>query len=739
MSKITLIISFTFSLAALYAQQNVLRKAEQKYALLSYSSAIPLFEEVVSSKMNSPLVEAKLAHSYYETGNLSAAELLFEKAFQKDPSLASEYSLQYADVLRRNGKYKESDRIVEAFHNQTKSTLIGNYYKANQNYLEAIRNNTGYFAVSTVSFNSPFADFGAYFNPNNQGLYLISARSNDPVKWTYTWNNSSFLDTYVIRKGQKEKVKRLHRKINTKFHEGPLCFSNNKVYFTRNNIDKGKMRKDINNIQNLMLFVADVNAKGKWSNIRKVNINNKEYSIGHPTVSADGKTLYFVSDMPGGFGGPDIYKAEIKANGDLGNPINLGNKINTEGKEMFPWISPKGQLFFSSTGFVGLGGLDIYVADLDGQGNVNAIQHCGPEINSSADDFGLSFLPNGENGYFSSNRAGGKGDDDIYSFQQLKPFLFAVRIKGLVTDQNSSTPLANSSVSLYDNQGNLIQQVKTDMQGNYEFQVEPGMSYELKFEGQEYLSKSIFSPEGLNTGDIRIDAKLEKKPAFGILCLVTEAEKLNPLSNVSVTIKDIISGKILINAITDGKGTIENALEDVKIGNTLKLDISLSKEGYLSKNQSIELTIKNSGIINLHELMDLSIGKIEVGIDLASLIDIKPIYFDLGKYIIRKDAALELDKIVKIMNDYPTMVIELGSHTDCRGTIASNATLSDNRAKASAEYIKKRITNPERIYGKGYGESKLKVDCPCEGTVKSTCSEEEHQKNRRTEFIIVKM
>jgi outer membrane protein OmpA-like peptidoglycan-associated protein/tetratricopeptide (TPR) repeat protein len=739
MSKITLILSFTFSLAALFAQQNVLRRAEQKYALLSYSSAIPLYEKVVSSEMNSPLIEAKLAHSYYETGNLSAAELFFVKAFQKDPSLASDYSLQYADVLKQLGKYKESDRLVEAFHNQTKSTLIGNYYKANQNYLESIRNNTGYFTVSTVSFNSEHADFGAYFNPNNQGLYLISARSNDPVKWTYTWNNSSFLDTYVIQKGQKEKVKRLHRKINTKFHEGPLCFSNNKVYFTRNNIDKGKMRRDMNNIQNLMLFVADVNVKGKWSNIQKVNINNKEYSIGHPTVSVDGQTLYFVSDMPGGFGGPDIYKAEIKANGDLGNPVNLGNKINTEGKEMFPWISPAGQLFFSSTGFAGLGGLDIFVADLDNQGNVKAIQHCGPEINSPADDFGLSFLPDGKNGYFSSNRAGGKGDDDIYSFQQLKPFLFAVRIKGLVTDQNSSNPLSNSIVSLFDMYGNLIQQVKTDMQGNYEFQVEPGMSYELKFEGQDYISKSISSPEGLNTGDIRIDAQLEKKPAFGILCVVMESISKSPLTNVTITIKDRNTGKTLVDTRTDEKGSIEKALENVNIGSTLKLDVSLSKEGFLSKNQSVELTIKTPGMIKLHELLDVNMGKVDVGIDLSSLIEIKPIYFDLGKFTIRKDAAIELDKIVKIMNENPTMEIELGSHTDCRGSFSSNSTLSDNRAKASADYIKKRISNPNRIYGKGYGESKLKIDCPCEGTIKSSCSEDDHQQNRRTEFIIMKM
>lgn len=739
MSKITLILSFTFSLAALFAQQNVLRRAEQKYALLSYSSAIPLYEEVVSSEMNSPHIEAKLAHSYYETGNLSAAELLFEKAFQKDSSLASDYSLQYVDVLKQLGKYKESDKLVEAFHNQTKSTLIGNYYKANQNYLESIRNNTGYFTVSTVSFNSEYADFGGYFNPNNQGLYLISARATDPVKWTYTWNNSSFLDTYVIQKGQKEKVKRLHRKINTKFHEGPLCFSNNKVYFTRNNIEKGKMRRDLNNIQNLMLFIADVNAKGKWSNIRKLNINNKEYSIGHPSVSADGKTLYFVSDMPGGFGGPDLYKASILEDGNLGSPTNLGNKINSEGKEMFPWISPAGQLFFSSTGFAGLGGLDIFVANLDNQGNVKAIQHCGPEINSPADDFGLSFLPDGKNGYFSSNRAGGEGDDDIYSFKQLKAFVFNIRLNGIVTDAINSNLLPNTTVKLVDENGQVLKETRSDNNAHFTFDLDPNTYYSLQFESPTHIGKSIPVSTFNSTGDLIQNATLEKKPAFGLLCIVSEANSSKPLEDVQVLIKDKSTGKIILNATTNLKGDVQVALEESKIGDKLTLEVSLSKEGYLTKKQDVNVSINSPGMINLHELMDVSLGKIDVGIDLATLIDIKPIFFDLGKYTIRKDAAIELEKIIKIMNEYPGMEIELGSHTDCRGSIASNNLLSANRAKASADYIKKRISSPNRIYGKGYGESKLKIDCPCEGTVKSSCSEDEHQQNRRTEFIIIKM
>jgi outer membrane protein OmpA-like peptidoglycan-associated protein len=191
--------------------------------------------------------------------------------------------------------------------------------------------------------------------------------------------------------------------------------------------------------------------------------------------------------------------------------------------------------------------------------------------------------------------------------------------------------------------------------------------------------------------------------------------------------------------LTTKTGDIEKELLDKKVNDQLSYTIRLEKPGYLSKVVTFNYTILQMGRINVHETLDLTMDKIDIGLDLTSIIDINPIYFDLGKYTIRADAAIELNKIVKVMNENPAMEIELGSHTDCRGSIASNEKLSDNRAKASANYIKERITNPERINGKGYGEAQLKVDCPCEGTVKSTCSEDEHQKNRRTEFVIIKM
>jgi outer membrane protein OmpA-like peptidoglycan-associated protein len=221
--------------------------------------------------------------------------------------------------------------------------------------------------------------------------------------------------------------------------------------------------------------------------------------------------------------------------------------------------------------------------------------------------------------------------------------------------------------------------------------------------------------------------------------LVTDASTKQPLGATKLKITDQKTGEVLIDTLTSITGDVMKGLTERKVGNQLSLVIELKKDGYLGKTVNFNHAITQPGIINVHEQLDLSLDKLDVGMDLAKLIDIKPIYFDLNKFNIRKDAAIELEKIVKVMNEYPSMVIELGSHTDCRASIAYNEKLSDNRAKASAAYIKSRITNPGRIYGKGYGEAKLIVDCPCEGTMKSTCPEEEHQKNRRTEFVIMKM
>jgi outer membrane protein OmpA-like peptidoglycan-associated protein len=289
----------------------------------------------------------------------------------------------------------------------------------------------------------------------------------------------------------------------------------------------------------------------------------------------------------------------------------------------------------------------------------------------------------------------------------------------------------------------VIASAITDEFGGVQFDVEPGEDYTIAVSGvDKYNVKQLaVSTKNLDSDITQVNGNvsLVKEASFSLYCLVTDAKSNLPLEDVKITITNSLTQNEFINRLTPKTGDVEKEIPDVAINDQLSYTIRLEKQGYLTKVVTFNYQLVQTGKINVHETLDLTMDKVDVGLDLTTIIDINPIYFDLGKFTIRADAAIELDKIVKVMNENPGMQIELGSHTDCRGSFASNEKLSDNRAKASADYIKQRISNPERINGKGFGESRLKVDCPCEGAVKSTCSEDEHQKNRRTEFVIINM
>jgi outer membrane protein OmpA-like peptidoglycan-associated protein len=741
--RLLLFLSLCIIGATSFAQSGKLKKANDLYGKLAYAKAATIYDDLLGSSVDSPELKAKLAHCYYQNNKLKKAEEFYNLAFDATSDLTVDHYFYFAQTLKQNGKYVESDEWMQRFHAKKRDDYRGIQFTENTAYLAKILGSTVHFKIDTVHFNSPSADFGGYYLKSKESLMFVTSRRKSLIKRSWTWNTDNFLDLYAVHPDDaKDKPKRFIKKVNTKFHEGPLSFNKaeNKVYFTRNNIAKGKERRDKKGIQNLKLYHATIDQDGKWTNIQELKINSKEYSVGHPVFSADERTLYFVSDMPGGFGGADLYRAPILADGNLGIPENLGTKVNTEGQEMFPWISKDGLLFFSSDGQIGLGGLDIFVAELDEEGNVNDTQHAGKVINSERDDFSIVFEPERSKGYFSSNRDGGQGGDDIYRFDMIQPFIFKLFLKGTLTDKNSKDILINARVELKDEQGNIIATIQTDEKGEYVFQVDRQKDFTVQFSNPGYDPVTYaVSTKNTATKEIVQNGVLEKVPTFDLYCLVTDAKTHNPITNTSLIIKDKSTGKVLIDTLTSSAGEVLKKLTENRIGDRLDVVIELKKEGYLSKSVDFVHVIDKAGRINVHEKLDLSMGKPDVGMDLSKIININPIYFDLNKFAIRKDAAVELDKIVKVMNEYPTMVIELGSHTDCRGSIASNATLSDKRAKASAAYIKSRITKPERIYGKGYGETKLITNCPCEGPKKSTCSEEEHQKNRRTEFLIMKM
>jgi outer membrane protein OmpA-like peptidoglycan-associated protein/tetratricopeptide (TPR) repeat protein len=729
-----------------FSQAGRLKKADNYYEKLSYAYAAELYESLIGSEVDSPKMIGKLATSYYQMGDTQQAEKYFAQMILS-PDVLPENYFHYAQALKQNGKYTESDIWMRRFHENSQADIRGISFDNDHSYVQTIEKQSNHFEIKNLAVNTAAADFGGYPSPAGTEAYFVSSRKQKIfVQHEWSWNNKSFLDLYkatVASSQELEQPTAITRKVNTRFHEGPICFSpdGKTVYYTRNNISRGKHKRDQKGIQNLELYRATIE-NGKWTREEVLPFNSAAYSVGHPTMSADGKILYFASDMPGGFGGADLYQVELRPEGEFGPVTNLGKAYNTEGQEMFPWINSEGYLFFSSNGHIGLGGLDVFVMLPSKKGGAGKLINAGKPVNSQNDDFGWTMNKDNKSGYFSSNRAGGKGDDDIYAYQLVKPLDQPLILNGTITEVATKDILPGSTIYLKNDAGEVLQTAIADAKGAYSFELEPDLDYTVSaskptyFDNQGMLSTKNLRP---GTDELRKDLNLEKDPGLALYCLITDKKTGMPLEGATVKIIDNITGEEFLAGQTPESGDLQKGISDKKVNDRISYNISIQKEGYLGKTLTFNQQITQPGTIKVHQVLDLTLDKLDVGTDLATIIDIKPIYFDLGKSVIRKDAALELDKIVKVMNEYPTMQIELGSHTDCRASMAFNEKLSTSRANASAAYIKAKIQNPERIYGKGYGEYKLKVDCPCEGAVKSTCSEEEHQQNRRTEFVILKM
>ncbi len=732
--SIITIASFSFS------QNRKMKKADMHYKQLSYVAAIPIYEDLIGSKLESPQMLANLAFSHFQIGNMEKAVQYYQLAFSKGSDLSVDNMFYLSQALKQTGNYSESDKWMTAFYQKNNTDLRAISFFQSKDYLAQINEKEAHVSIQLAKFNSIYSDFGGYTFKKKQQTIFLSARKSTITRNTWSWNGENYLEFFTTKNNSKKvNIAANLKKLNSKYHEGPLCFNADEtiVYFTRNNLAKGKSKRDANGIQNLKIYYAAVSKEGTFSNIKELSVNSRSYSVGHPTISPDGKYLFFVSDLPGGFGGTDLYKALILTDGNVGEPINLGDKINTNGNELFPYFASNNQLFFSSNGHVGLGGLDIFVADISKDGVVSAIQHGGKILNSNRDDFGFILNNDLTNGYFSSNREGGIGNDDIYHVQLTKPYVFKTIIKGVVTDKENGKPIPFAVLKIYDESNNVIAELKADENGNFYAELAPITSFNMTVTANGYESKQRNLSSKDNFESISIE--LEKPKFVGVTCSIKDLKTNEPIEGVKVVIKDNKTNKTLVNTTTDKSGEMKSVLDQLKVGDVVTVEVTVSKPGYISKTITKEVKFTQSGFVDLTEDIDLNLAKLTVGLDIASVIDIKPIYFDYGKYDIRKDAAIELNKIVKLMNEYPNLVIELGSHTDCRGSIAANKKLSDNRAKASANYIKSKIKNPNRIYGKGYGESKLKNGCACEGKVKSSCTEEEHQENRRTEFIVIKM
>ena len=727
MKKLILLITFSFALLLVFGQKSTKEiKADKLFNAYSYTKAIKRFAGVKNLSVEG---KRQLAESYVKINKFSEAENAYANLIQTNVATAEDM-FSYASVLRHNGKYADSDSWMKKFKEKSPKDVRAISYTSKASQLAKLQKDEGRYNITHLDINTENQDFGTSYYQDK--IVFASTRAKlKGIKRTYNWNNLPFLDLYIADTDTKQlsNIKPLKKQLNAKMHEGPASFTKDgkTMAFTRNNYEDKSSKETVN----LEIFFSSKSDDGEWSEPKPFKLNNKEYSVGHPHLSADGRTLFFVSDMPGGIGGTDIYRITKIDDNLWGEPENL-TEINTEGNEMFPFYHEAQKvLFFASNGHLGLGGLDVFLSpEVGGFGEVI---NAGTPLNTRFDDFALIVDENMKKGYFSSNRETGKGDDDIYSFEFLKPFTFCKKIEGVTKDKKGNI-LANTEVNLYDSKGNVIETVTTAENGAFSFCVEENKIYKLDGKKEKYFDGKNVADTDTEKEVIIADLILSKDPGLSLLCIVKDKKSGEPIEGVNVSLTNNIKGKTE-EIKTSNEGDFRRPLSDNKLNDRISYNLVFEKDGYMSKTITYNELLNHEGQYKIIETLD----KMDVGMDLSKFIEINPIYFDYNKYFIRDDAAVELDKIVKVMNENPGMYIELGSHTDCRGSIKYNTKLSDRRAKASAKYIKSKISKPERIQGKGYGETMLINHCACEGRVKSKCSDEEHQANRRTEFRITKL
>ena len=625
------------------------KRGERQFNSFSFVKTVNTFEKKANDTTAKQHYSVrKLADAYIMLRQPEKALPLYKRAVEQE-DIPKEYYLRYAQTLRATGDYKESKVWMKKYKQAggESDSRTKEFFK-NDDLASAIFNSADHNILRKLNINSKYNDFGAVILNDSLLVFASSRDDGVSVQRLYAWDEQPLMDVFVahIDNGNVENTIKLEGDVNTKHHDGPVTFdgTGTKMYFSRNNYYENKKIKDDSGIMHVGIYSAELVA-GKWGNVKQSNLNSSQYTVYHPSLSKDGKQLYFASDMPGGIGGMDIYVSNVNEDASLGKPKNLGAGINTEGNEVFPLIHhDDNTLYFSSDGHVGLGLLDIF-AGVRGQDDsfVNAINLAEP-INSKKDDFGYYLAEDGLSGYISSNRKGGKGGDDIYGFTRIPPLM----MKGKILDAINDQPISGATIVLKSETGEDLATFLTNEDGYYE-QIIP--------RDQEF----------------------------------------------------VLTG---------------------------------SKEKY----QDAEKTFDSKGIDNQTELIvDLGIALIPIP-DVVILADLETIYFDFDKDYIRPDAAVELDKVVDLMvNKYTGMVIRLESHTDNRADDDYNMKLSQRRAKSTYDYLIENGVDESRITKyEGFGESQMvEIQLP-DGTTKKCvngvrCTEDEHQLNRRTEFIIIKM
>lgn len=609
-----------------------IQKADVVFLNKKYNSAATLYKKVYSKikdEEQQATINFKIAESYRLSNNFKQAFEWYEKLVNTkypDPKILYSYGLllknyeRYSDAARQFNDYLfEMPGDVAAMREVEACRIAGDW-----------KLNPQKFSVDNVkSLNTEYSDYAPFLSQGK--ITWSSSRTEATGNIIFEWTGQKCADIFEsnVNGNSFGSVVKPNGLINSNYNEGVTWVdsTNSIMYFTQCNGTDGKGL-------NCKIYVS-YKQNNQWSAPEVLPFCSDSFSVGHPAFTADMKRLYFASNMPGSLGEKDIYYINYNpVTGKWGVPVNLGSNVNTTEDDMFPAIHPDGKIYFASKGHFGMGGLDLFYTNDSVGGFTKAVNLRSP-INSGADDFGITFGGTQTDlskpfAYYTSNREGGVGDDDIYSIS-VKPFIFLV--KGKVINQEDNTPLANAEVSaVIPNMP--VQKVKTDGKGNFVSELALNQNIELSAAKEKFFKSAVLAVSSQN---IKADTTIELT--------------------------------LYLNPIPD---------------------------------EGVEFTLQG-------------------------------IYYDLDKADIRPEAARVLDSLVLILNNNPTITIELASHTDSRADESYNLKLSQKRAQSCVDYLLKKGITKARLTAVGYGESKLINDC-ADGV---DCNEEQHQENRRTTFRVL--
>lgn len=546
------------------AQNDDTKKADQHFNRLEFVDAIKDYEKLVKRNKADAYVYKQLAIANSNISNAQQSAYYYGLYLKNGQDVTAEDYFNYSQMLTSSGKVDKAKEAMSRFAELAPDDSRAKTFMANPNYAEDLKGMAPRYEANILDINSELSDFGGF--ESDSYLYFVSSRNKS--NRTYGWNMQPTTEIYRAENvgGTYKNEEAVKGDINTKFNEGTIAITKdgNTMYFSRNDVLDKKYNVSSEGISQLRIYSAQF-VNNKWVNVKPLPFTSSEYSVSHPALSPDGSTLYFSSNMEGGYGESDIYMVTINDEyGTFGSPVNLGPTVNTEGKENFPFVDSDGKLFFSSDGHLGLGGLDVFYTTNESGSYSNPV-NLGEPVNSSMDDFAFSYFNNVDRGYVSSNRGGDATDDNIYQLKMLVP-LEETNLMVNIVNADTGMPLSNVEVLVYDDEDNQIGTLKTDAEGKSEIMVLSNMEYDLQGNLSDYESNSKTITAVGDQMMVNLSLKpvevliVEREVTFSNVVFdydkdSIKAEAAFELDKVVETLKKYDDLVIRIESYTDSRGT----------------------------------------------------------------------------------------------------------------------------------------------------------------------------------------